>query len=278
MQRCQMSSNGSSNGCRCPLAMRPLRSPVAKVADSQMPAAQRGLDQTEAERLESLARQFRPALRRYFARRARQRADVDDLVQDVLVRLAVRGDCASIAQPEAYLMRTATNVWRDYLRKKETHAEDGHEEYTEGHVFEDHGPDDEVSGIQSVGSVLASLDELPERTRQVFVLCRVEGIRQKNVAKRLGVSVSAVEKHMIRAIAHVATSLRDRGYETSWGEDRVGAFRRRNGRLLGHAARRTGLHAGGQGGIREVAHGAPVPCECLRSRTAGIGDGRSALG
>ena len=104
-------------------------------------------------------------------------------------------------------MRTATNVWRDYLRKRETHAEDGHEEYTEGLLFEDHGPDDEVSGIQSVGSVLAALDELPERTRQVFVLCRVEGIRQKNVAKRLGVSVSAVEKHMIRAIAHLASTL-----------------------------------------------------------------------
>ena len=172
-----------------------------------MPAAQRGLDQTEADRLRSLAQEYRPALRRYFARRARQHADVDDLVQDVLVRLAVRGDCASIAQPEAYLMRTATNVWRDYLRKRETHAEDGHEEYTEGFLFEDHGPDDEVSGIQSVGSVLAALDELPERTRQVFVLCRVEGIRQKNVAKRLGVSVSAVEKHMIRAIAHLASTL-----------------------------------------------------------------------
>ena len=57
---------------------------------------------------------------------------------------------------------------------------------------------------------MATLDELPERTRQVFVLCRVEGIRQKNVARRLGVSVSAVEKHMIRAIAHLATSLGDR--------------------------------------------------------------------
>ncbi|MCE2461887.1 MAG: sigma-70 family RNA polymerase sigma factor [Pseudomonadales bacterium] len=177
------------------------------MADQQMPAAQRGLDDAAAERLESLAREFRPALRRYFGRRARQRADVDDLVQDVLVRLAVRGDCGSIDQPEAYLMRTATNVWRDHLRKKETHAEEGHEEYTEGRLFEDHGPDDEVVGIQSVAAVLTALDQLPDRTRQVFVLCRVEGIRQKNVAKRLGVSVSAVEKHMIRAIAHLASRL-----------------------------------------------------------------------
>ncbi|MCY4531446.1 MAG: sigma-70 family RNA polymerase sigma factor, partial [Gammaproteobacteria bacterium] len=70
----------------------------------------------EADWLDALARKYRPALNRYFGKRLRQRADVDDLVQEVLVRLAVRGDSRSIEQPESYLMRTATNVWRDYLR------------------------------------------------------------------------------------------------------------------------------------------------------------------
>ena len=165
------------------------------------------LTPTGAERFATLAQEYRPALRRYFAKRARQPADVEDLVQEVLLRLAVRGDWDSIGQPEAYLMRTATNVWRDYLRKKETRAQDGHEEFTEGHLWAEHGPPDEVEGIESVDAILRALAELPDRTHQVFVLCRVEGIRQKSVARRLGVSVSAVEKHMIKAIAHLAASL-----------------------------------------------------------------------
>ena len=172
-----------------------------------MAAERRGQVTTGAERLEMLAREYRPALRRYFGKRASQHADVNDLVQDVLVRLAVRGDYDSIEQPEAYLMRTATNVWRDFLRKKRTHAEAAHEEYVEGYLLEENGPARELEGRQSVDAVLAALNELPKRTRQVFVLCRVEGIRQKTVAKRLGVSVSAVEKHMIRAIAHLASVL-----------------------------------------------------------------------
>ena len=172
-----------------------------------MAAGQQGRATTGAERLETLAREYRPALRRYFGKRADRHADVDDLVQDVLVRLAVRGDYDSIEQPEAYLMRTATNVWRDFLRKKRTHAEEAHEEYIEGYLLEENGPARELEGRQSVDAVLAALGELPKRTRQVFVLCRVEGIRQKSVAKRLGVSVSAVEKHMIRAIAHLASVL-----------------------------------------------------------------------
>lgn len=175
-----------------------------------MAAEQHGQALTGAERLEALAREYRPALRRYFGKRADRHADVEDLVQDVLVRLAVRGDCDTIEQPEAYLMRTATNVWRDFLRKKRTHAEEAHDAYIEGYLLEENGPAKELEGRQSIAAVLAALGELPKRTRQVFVLCRVEGIRQKTVAKRLGVSVSAVEKHMIRAIAHLTSVLHKR--------------------------------------------------------------------
>ena len=163
---------------------------------------------TQSERLDTLSREFRPALSRYFGKRAYQQADVEDLVQEVLVRLAVRGDGSDIEQPEAYLMRTATNVWRDFLRKKRTHAQDFHEEFLEErHPNAEVGPDHVLAGMESVEVILAALNELPERTRQIFLLCRVEGLRQKRVANRLGISVSAVEKHMIKAIAHLAIYL-----------------------------------------------------------------------
>ncbi len=160
--------------------------------------------------LEELAREYRPALIRFFRKRARQPADVDDLVQEVLYRLAVRGDGQRIEQPESYLMRSATNVWRDYLRKMRTHAQDEHVEYHEdGHGLEDHGPAAVMEGDRAIETLLSVLNELPARTRQVFLLCRVEGLRQKGVAQKLGVSVSSVEKHMIRAIAHLARRLEE---------------------------------------------------------------------
>ena len=56
---------------------------------------------------------------------------------------------------------------------------------------------------------MTALNALPDRTRQVFVLCRVEGMRHRTVARRLGVSVSSVDKHMMKAIAHLAESLDD---------------------------------------------------------------------
>ena len=160
------------------------------------------------ERLDALAREYRPALTRFFRKRATPAADVDDLVQEVLLRLAVRGDADAIDRPEAYLMRSASNVWRDHLRKLRTHVQGAHEEYSEErHAVVDHGPVDALQARRAVETLVAILLELPPRTLQVFVLCRVEGMRQKSVARRLGVSVSAVEKHMIKAIAHLALRL-----------------------------------------------------------------------
>ena len=164
--------------------------------------------ETQARRLEELSQKYRPALSRYFGKRAFQQADVEDLVQEVLVRLAVRGDGSNIEKPEAYLMRTATNVWRDFLRKKRTHAQDFHDEFLEErHPDAEIGPENVLAGEETVSVIIEALNELPSRTRQVFVLCRIEGLRHKRIANRLGISVSAIEKHMIKAIAHLAKHL-----------------------------------------------------------------------
>ena len=56
---------------------------------------------------------------------------------------------------------------------------------------------------QQLARATAVLLELPERTRVIFVLRRLEGMRLNDIAKRLGISVSAVEKHMQRAITHI---------------------------------------------------------------------------
>jgi RNA polymerase sigma-70 factor (ECF subfamily) len=51
--------------------------------------------------------------------------------------------------------------------------------------------------------------ELPARTRDVFVLRRLEGLPYNEIAKRLGLSVSAVEKHMLRATRHLVARVGD---------------------------------------------------------------------
>jgi RNA polymerase sigma-70 factor (ECF subfamily) len=52
--------------------------------------------------------------------------------------------------------------------------------------------------------VLACLDALDERTKNIFILFRLEGMRQKDIAAAYGISVSTVEKHVMAAVLHLA--------------------------------------------------------------------------
>jgi len=161
--------------------------------------------------LDLLARRFRPALARYFARRVAHPADAEDLVQEVFTRIAARTSGELIRDPKPYLMQAAANVLRDWLRRRATHAAGAHDVYDEDlHASEVFSPERVLEGRQSVMPVLAALGELSESTRNIFVLCRIDGMKYAEVARRLGVSVSAIEKHMMKAIAHLGDRLGDR--------------------------------------------------------------------
>ena len=64
-----------------------------------------------------------------------------------------------------------------------------------------------LEGKEELHAATASLPGLPERTRTVFILRRLEGQKYQDIAAHLGISVSAVEKHMVRAIQHLSLGL-----------------------------------------------------------------------
>lgn len=160
--------------------------------------------------LSDFARLYSMALKRYFLRRGCQSATVDDLVQEVFVRLAGRASGGKIDNPEAYIMRTASNVWRDFLRKRNTHSHSHHIEYEEGnHAMPDFSPEDIYEGQETAYQLIEALKELPSQTRHVYMLCRYQGMKQQNVARRLGVSKSYVSKHMLKAVTYLAVCFGD---------------------------------------------------------------------
>jgi RNA polymerase sigma-70 factor (ECF subfamily) len=61
-----------------------------------------------------------------------------------------------------------------------------------------------LSGMEELDAAAAALLSLPERTRTIFLLRRLEGYSYRDIAGHLGISVSAVEKHLVKAIRHLA--------------------------------------------------------------------------
>lgn len=152
----------------------------------------------------TLPAEFRLALMRYFSRRLSERSEVEDLVQDALTRLLCGASLDSIVNWRSYVFQAAQSVLVDWLRKRGSRRAREHDVFDpEVHGGEDFAADRILSGRQELTRAIALLYELPEPTRAVFVLHKLEGMRYAQIAARLHVSVSTVEKRMYAALRHL---------------------------------------------------------------------------
>lgn len=102
-------------------------------------------------------------------------------------------------------MQTASSVWNDHLRYRQRRNHYDHVEYDEAlHASEAFSPARVLEGKQEIERLMEVLRQLPPRTRQAYLLCRVEGMKRKEVAQRMGISVSGIEKHLMKATLHIA--------------------------------------------------------------------------
>ncbi|MCC6202098.1 MAG: RNA polymerase sigma factor [Gammaproteobacteria bacterium] len=164
----------------------------------------------EAQALDRLMLEFRPALTRYFVRRVKLKDEIPDLIQEVFVRLLRRDDSTHLESVRGYVFETAHSVAIDWLRRYESHRRGVHETFdTQLHGGAECATDQLLMGREDLECVISALMELPERTRAVFILRRMESMKFKDIAVRLGVSLSTVEQHMYRAMAHLMSRLRE---------------------------------------------------------------------
>jgi len=141
----------------------------------------------------------------YFRRRLNEKADAEDLAQEVFARLAAREGSEPVEHLGGYVLKTASSVLADRARRQASHFSSAHVEFdTDLHGGEEIDPERIVGAREELSVATAALLALPERTRTVFVLQRLEGCRHREIAERLGISVSAVEKHLVRAIHHLS--------------------------------------------------------------------------
>lgn len=137
-------------------------------------------------------------------RRGRSLHDADDLVQEAWVRMACYEREQDVAKPEAFLMRTALNLSVDAHRARMNHGE---EVVLEDVVLIDTSPDAEavVLARERLARMSVCLGRLTEKTRDIFLSHRVDGMTYQEIARQHGLSTSTVEKHIAKATLQVTT-------------------------------------------------------------------------
>ena len=156
----------------------------------------------------------RADLVRFFTVRLRSAAAAEDLVQDLYVRLSGIEPGSDIQNPVAYLYRLGSNLMLDRMRgERRTAHRDGawlDVQTTRVGVQEVSAePDAEatVAARQRLAMLTAALTELSPQTQRVFRMHKFEGLSHPQVAAELGISRSAVEKHMMAALKHLLARL-----------------------------------------------------------------------
>jgi RNA polymerase sigma-70 factor (ECF subfamily) len=159
----------------------------------------------EDDWLTSLMVTYTGPLRRFFQRRSREPSEVDDLIQDVFHHLLRRHSNGDIENPQAYLFQIAANILKDRHRRSQTRQEFSHQFFDETmHAYEYISPERILLGRDQLKILKLALLKLPEKTRNIFILQRFEGMRYNEIADHYNISVSAVEKHMMKAIKHLS--------------------------------------------------------------------------
>jgi RNA polymerase sigma factor (sigma-70 family) len=149
------------------------------------------------------------ALRQWLSRRpCAAGMDVEDVVQESYAILAALGGTDHIQRPRNYFFEVAKSVVLQSLRRSRVVTIDAHATM-EFHAIPEDAPTPEriVADRQELAHVATLIDELPHRCGEVFKLRKLHGLSQRDVAARLGISESTVEKHMVKALATLADAI-----------------------------------------------------------------------
>lgn len=156
----------------------------------------------------------RAALLRFLAARTGDPAGAEDLLQELWIKVRQAGH-GPIGNGRAYLFRMAQNLVLDGLRERR--RREARESAWIGEAAPT-GADPADAAATAEEQLIArgeaerlacAVETLPEGARRVLRLHKIEGLSHAEVAARLGISRSGVEKHMAVAMAHLRKQLRD---------------------------------------------------------------------
>ncbi len=156
------------------------------------------------ELLDALALHY-DDLVRYIRQRFRDRHFARDLVHDVYLQILDKPPRQRISLPLAFLRKVTFNRAIDRVRAESLRAD-----YLAAASHDEQALDSwdgarELDFEQQLHALLAIIEALPARQRQVFLLHRIHGMAQRDIAAELEISVNMVTQHFNRALRTIAS-------------------------------------------------------------------------
>jgi len=168
-----------------------------------------------------------PALRAWLRRRRLEGLEIDDIIQETYTRLIAAESVGHIRDPKSYAFQIAGSVVVDHLRRLKVVSIASVSDLDHLELpSEEPSPERQVIDREELHRLAQLISSLPGRVRDVFTLRRVYGLSQREVAERLGIAESTVEKHMARGFLLMLEPIRHGGNDSartsSFGSGKIG--------------------------------------------------------
>jgi len=162
------------------------------------------------------------AVRAWLKRWAGRPEDIDDVIQEAYCRLAELDDVTHIGSGRAYLFQTTRNIVLEQIRRSKVVRIDNVTDMGSLNIVDEAPPMDRVvTGARELQRVAQLIEQLPLKCRRVFVLRRIHGVSQREIARMFGITQHAVEKQAARGLKLIVKALEDDEFvEDSEGENR----------------------------------------------------------
>lgn len=163
-------------------------------------------DSSANRRLIDWFNQWRSPLRKFLIRRnSRTRADVEDISQEVFLRLLRYNQAELVQHPQAYLFKMASNVaaeWSIAARARRPHDSKWLSDLRAGDL-----PEDAAARAKAEEEMERAINSLPPRQREVLKLQFYEGLSYAEIAERLGTTPRAVKRNVIKSYQKLRSEL-----------------------------------------------------------------------
>jgi len=155
------------------------------------------------------------AVRAWLRRSFAAAGDVDDIIQETYCRLAALTNIEHIDQPRGYFFQAARSVALEQIRRaRVVRIETVSEIEALDLALEEPSAERIVSGRRELERVRGLIAALPERCRRIFEMRKIEGVPQREIARRLGVSEHIVENEAVRGLRAILAAMTEQDAPT----------------------------------------------------------------
>lgn len=173
-----------------------------------------------------------PALRAWLTRWWVEGLLIDDIVQEAYAVLAARAAIDDIRNPRTYFFQTARSIILMHLRRSRVISIRAVEDVERvGAAADEPSPERQVSDREELHRLAQAIAQLPEMGREALTLRVIDGLSQREIGDRMGISENAAQKHIAKSI-HLLMTMFGRGgnAEADASTTRTGEPRARHAR------------------------------------------------